>query len=681
MRLLATLVLTALLAGQPAFAQSSLQSEKQTTKKITTSPMTASTAEVLARGAGAIFSEDFESSTDEETPPGWVVDNTNGDALQWLAIEQPTRAHTGNFAAAVFWNSAAAADDWLISPGFALDAGVTYRITAWFKPGDAGFGTAESMEVTIGTGQTVADMTELLLDINGEAAGDYQQLQVDYTPGAAGSYNLGFHCDSAADQYFCAVDDISVEVAPSGPALSVSTTAIDYGTIAAGGTATETVTLSNTGAGTLTISSIIASGDDAFSVDLTGTSLSLDAGAMTTFEVSFAPSTVTTYSGSVAIASDDPTSPASISLSGEAGDAPDNDDIANATAINALGTYAGTNLLATLEIGEVVPSCQESQGSSVFWAYTPASDGAITIDLSASDFDTVLTFHENDGTEIACDDDGGDGLTSKLSNLEVTGGTTYLIRIAGFQSSTGAVAQGNISFDITEGQTLGASFDGNTDQGPFTRPFVSASTGACAPSGTGADVMYGATDIEVASDGTFTLVLTNYAFDGVLIVYEGGGFDPMNVCDNLVSYEDVAGAGEDETEADLALTAGTYTVVVSGFVTADTGTYTVNLLGDGVTPVANEHGSPSLATTLRTPQPNPTTSVARVTLDLQSPEVVTVKVLDLLGREVLVLHEGPLAGGTSHTFQVSTSALPAGQYLIRAQGESFASTKRLTVVR
>ncbi len=53
---------------------------------------------------------------------------------------------------------------------------------------------------------------------------------------------------------------------------------------------------------------------------------------------------------------------------------------------------------------------------------------------------------------------------------------------------------------------------------------------------------------------------------------------------------------------------------------------------------------------------------------------------DLLGRRVAVLHDGPLTAA-EHTFAFHASTLPAGVYVVRATGEGFAETRRVTLTR
>ena len=58
---------------------------------------------------------------------------------------------------------------------------------------------------------------------------------------------------------------------------------------------------------------------------------------------------------------------------------------------------------------------------------------------------------------------------------------------------------------------------------------------------------------------------------------------------------------------------------------------------------------------------------------------VRVSMHDVLGREVVVLHEGSVNG--SLRMYVVGAELPAGVYVVRAQGESHAVAQVLTRVR
>ncbi len=80
--------------------------------------------------------------------------------------------------------------------------------------------------------------------------------------------------------------------------------------------------------------------------------------------------------------------------------------------------------------------------------------------------------------------------------------------------------------------------------------------------------------------------------------------------------------------------------------------------------------------------PNPTGGVATVALRLAAPERVRVSVIDVQGREVVAVYDGPAADG--QRVAIETAGLPAGSYLVRmtATAASGASaTAALTVAR
>jgi hypothetical protein len=75
---------------------------------------------------------------------------------------------------------------------------------------------------------------------------------------------------------------------------------------------------------------------------------------------------------------------------------------------------------------------------------------------------------------------------------------------------------------------------------------------------------------------------------------------------------------------------------------------------------------------------NPTTTFALI---LSREQQVRLEIFDLLGRRVALLHEGSLVGEESHAFRFDAAALPSGIYLIRATGETFATTRPITLVK
>jgi ketosteroid isomerase-like protein len=79
--------------------------------------------------------------------------------------------------------------------------------------------------------------------------------------------------------------------------------------------------------------------------------------------------------------------------------------------------------------------------------------------------------------------------------------------------------------------------------------------------------------------------------------------------------------------------------------------------------------------------PNPFNPQARVSLSVGQTQQVRVEVYDALGHRVGTLHEGMLAGQTTHEFTFQAGSLPSGMYLIRVQGETFTDTRMMTLLK
>ncbi|MDX1548784.1 MAG: choice-of-anchor B family protein [Rhodothermales bacterium] len=78
--------------------------------------------------------------------------------------------------------------------------------------------------------------------------------------------------------------------------------------------------------------------------------------------------------------------------------------------------------------------------------------------------------------------------------------------------------------------------------------------------------------------------------------------------------------------------------------------------------------------------PNPFHTSATVRVAPAAAQPVRVSVVDLLGRRVALLHDGPLAAAP-HTFTLDAEGLPSGTYLLRIEGAAFTETRVLTLAR
>ncbi len=120
------------------------------------------------------------------------------------------------------------------------------------------------------------------------------------------------------------------------------------------------------------------------------------------------------------------------------GAGPANDSCSSAQTALAGIPYTGSTACAT---NDGSANCASSGTSpDVWYAFTATCTGTAVIDTEGSAYDTALSVHSGcPGTtanQLACDDDSGTGLLSSIS-LGVTSGTTYYIRVNGFNNATG----------------------------------------------------------------------------------------------------------------------------------------------------------------------------------------------------------------------------------------------------
>ena len=75
---------------------------------------------------------------------------------------------------------------------------------------------------------------------------------------------------------------------------------------------------------------------------------------------------------------------------------------------------------------------------------------------------------------------------------------------------------------------------------------------------------------------------------------------------------------------------------------------------------------------------NPSTNI---TFTLRSNERVSLKVYDILGREVAVLLDNQLRNAGSHGIEFKANGLPSGVYLYRLETSAFSQAKRMILLK
>ena len=178
------------------------------------------------------YAQNFDAvSPGQSLPCGITVTDSNNDGFTWRArpTVDPSLA-TGNisrsnpFAMVYSYNNVGptptvGADDWFYTPALTLSTTQRYRVSFYYRT--AGQGLSERLEVKYGTAATPAGQTVVLYTNNNLTANTYQLANntstpavADITPAANGTFYVGFHAISLANQGFLAIDDLSIGASP-----------------------------------------------------------------------------------------------------------------------------------------------------------------------------------------------------------------------------------------------------------------------------------------------------------------------------------------------------------------------------------------------------------------------------------------------------------------------------------
>jgi hypothetical protein len=168
-------------------------------------------ATTLCDLAALPFAESFDAVT---FPPNCWTRINAGSGNNWARTT--TGMYLGAGAMRYTYNTSFAANTWMITPGFNLQAGTSYIVKFYQKVESATF--PERLKVTVGDAPTVAGQTTTIWDNAGGtnlANTSYILRTAEYTPAATGTYYFGFNCYSIADQYYLYVDEILIDEAPT----------------------------------------------------------------------------------------------------------------------------------------------------------------------------------------------------------------------------------------------------------------------------------------------------------------------------------------------------------------------------------------------------------------------------------------------------------------------------------
>ena len=378
--------------------------------------------------SNAQFTESFET----EIPIDWTVIN-NGSSDAWIFNGSPAGgAQDGSGVASINFDSVAH-DDYLITPGIAVAAGVNDRISFYVKSRSSSF--LEPYEVLLSTSTPdVAGLT-IELQATSEAPNEWTLVSFNLSAYVGQTVYLAVHA-TGTDEFELYVDNVVNDSAPTctPPTIDSSTVMDDC---------------NPDGTGTFTVDIVVSDAGDAGSVFDDGinppepvvagtvTMGPYDSGDSVTIELTVLDAACSSTVGTFDFTCPQP--------------APENDDCAGAIEIACDGQYTGDTTNANPEDPD--PGfCGTSAGSAgaVWYRFTGANsnDGAaangsqgddVTLDLSLSTFDTKIRVFEGGCDALVCvggDDDGGDGTTSSFT-FTTTVGTDYYVLVHGFSTNAG----------------------------------------------------------------------------------------------------------------------------------------------------------------------------------------------------------------------------------------------------
>jgi len=389
------------------------------------------------------YTLDFSGVTAPALPGCTSVVN-DGTGNVWNTYNLNGSGFTGNVLNYTY-NSANAANTWFFTQGINLTAGTSYRIK--YKYGNASATSyPEKLKVAYGTSPIGSAMSNVLADYPNVVNSTANSVFVDFTPTTTGVYYFGFQAYSAADMNRLYVDDINIDVAPtcSEPTgVTTSNVTFDSADIA------WTAPASAPGSGYEIYYSTTNTAPDSTTTPtitgITGTSQTLTPLNNGTTYYVWVRSNCTATDKSIwsAMTSFTTQTPP-----------PANDDCAGAIALTlgsdfASGAITATNAGATTD---GTTTCQSNRVHNVWYTVVVPASGNLTIETDAatgSGFtDSVLSVHAGTCgslTNVACDDDTGNGNFSKITLTGRTPGETLYVSVWRYGGGSGVDGEFQVS--------------------------------------------------------------------------------------------------------------------------------------------------------------------------------------------------------------------------------------------
>jgi hypothetical protein len=262
--------------------------------------------------------ENFDGVTAPAIPDFWSVENTNDDSYTWETSTSNPLSEPNCMR--IRYNTSIQMNDWFFSCPLDLTGGKDYWVSFWYRGHNES--NQEKLELYACTGAASADTISGGQIFNNDdiSSDTYAKGKGSFTPASDGAYYIGWHGYSYANKWYIYIDDIKIEEAPTTPICSVNPNSAGFGLLNLKDTSeVQVLTVTNSGIGTLTISSVSVTGTDADQfvlADANSYPIDLGEDESIAFNVSFAPTSEGDKSAQITIV-DNVTTTTNIPLTGE----------------------------------------------------------------------------------------------------------------------------------------------------------------------------------------------------------------------------------------------------------------------------------------------------------------------------------------------------------------------------
>jgi hypothetical protein len=165
------------------------------------------------KGVSVPYHEDFESAQCENS---WHTYNENNDDGEWFYADIANYGGVGYQQSSCFmyiYSSTEAGNDWLVSPGFALNSGNSYSVSIKYAEYDAL--KTEKLKIFISNDSLPSSFSELLLDNDALNSTTFNTGNFNYTPTNTGTFYIGLMAYSDANQGALLIDEFNVSIQSS----------------------------------------------------------------------------------------------------------------------------------------------------------------------------------------------------------------------------------------------------------------------------------------------------------------------------------------------------------------------------------------------------------------------------------------------------------------------------------